>query len=56
MATRLRDSINLEIDAALREVETMPKPGLDDVFDNVYADPPKRVTDERDSMRPFADV
>ena len=56
MAARLRDSINLEIDAALREVETMPKPGLDDVFDNVYADPPKRVTDERDSMRPFADV
>lgn len=51
VANRLRDSITAEIDAALAKVELMPKPGLDDVFENSYASLPLRVQKEWDSMR-----
>jgi pyruvate dehydrogenase E1 component alpha subunit len=54
-AARLHESISREIDAALTEVEATPKPGLDDVFENVYADAPARVRKQWESMRDFGD-
>jgi pyruvate dehydrogenase E1 component alpha subunit len=55
-AAAMQQSIANDIQRALEEVEAMPRPGLDDVFENVYADIPKRVRTEWDSMRKGLDA
>ncbi len=47
----MEKSIAEEIDAALDAVEAMPRPGLDDVFENVYEDPPPRMLSQWAKMR-----
>jgi len=51
MGTQWQESIAAEIDAALEAVEAFPPPGLDDVFANVYSNPPARMLAEWESMR-----
>lgn len=53
VAARFQESISHDIDAALEEAMSAARPGLDDVFDNVYAEPPARVRMEWESMREF---
>jgi pyruvate dehydrogenase E1 component alpha subunit len=49
--TAIQASITEEIERALEEAEMMPRPDVDDVFENVYAYLPERVRAEWDSMR-----
>ena len=43
----LRAQVEAEIDAAVADVEGGPPPGVDAVFDHVYANPPPRVIEQR---------
>ena len=51
IGTQWQESIAAEIDAALEAVETFPAPDVDDLFENVYSEPPARMTAEWESMR-----
>ncbi len=50
-ADRWHAEISAEIDTAVQTALGLPSPGLDDVFDNVYATPPPRMVSEREAMR-----
>jgi pyruvate dehydrogenase E1 component alpha subunit len=39
--------LKVEIDAAVEEVEALPQPGPEAMFDHVFADPPRRVAQQR---------
>ncbi len=54
-AARWQAEISAEIDAAVQRASALPSPGLDDVFDNVYATLPRRVIAEREAMRRLAE-
>src|ERR671911_360037 len=43
----LRAQVEAEIDAAMADVEGGPAPGVNAVFDHVYANPPPRVIEQR---------
>ena len=43
----LRAQVEAEIDAAVADVEGGPAPGVNAVFDHVYANPPRRVIEQR---------
>jgi pyruvate dehydrogenase E1 component alpha subunit len=43
----LRAQVKAEIDAAVADVESGPAPGVEAVFDHVYANPPARVAAQR---------
>ena len=39
--------LKAEIDAAVEEVEALPVPGPEAMFDHVFGDPPRRVAEQR---------
>jgi pyruvate dehydrogenase E1 component alpha subunit len=43
--------LGAEVDAAVGGVDSFPRPGLDDVFEHVYASPSLRVERQREAMR-----
>jgi pyruvate dehydrogenase E1 component alpha subunit len=47
----LRAEAKAEVDAAVAAVEAEPAPGVDALFDHVYADPPARVARQREERR-----
>jgi pyruvate dehydrogenase E1 component alpha subunit len=47
----LRAEAKAEVDAAVAAVEAEPAPGVDALFDHVFADPPARVARQREERR-----
>ncbi len=45
-----------EVDAAVSQVDSFPRPGVEDVFEHAYADLPPRVRRQRDEMRRLRDA
>jgi TPP-dependent pyruvate/acetoin dehydrogenase alpha subunit len=42
--------LRAEVDAAVDEVEALPSPGLDGVFEHAYVDPPPRLQRQRHEL------
>jgi pyruvate dehydrogenase E1 component alpha subunit len=48
---QVRAEAKARVDAAVAEVEGAPRPGIDALFDHVYANPPARVARQREASR-----